>query len=108
MQAESPQENPFSLLRKFILIAVFFTLTPLALFASVISLVAITNTKTPEVLGETTNIFEQPEKGVQVYASLPSEFPTISTKVIIIFIVASKDYFQITNKIITTVKKQIT
>jgi hypothetical protein len=84
MEKIDQQEDSSSLsfLKKFILILVFFTLTPIALVSSVISLVAIANLNTGEVLGESINIVESPQPGVQVFASLPSDFPGISGEII--------------------------
>jgi len=71
-------EKTGSFFRKLIFIFVFFTLTPIALLSSTISLISITNTESksvkiqPSVYKKTT--------GVQVYASLPSDFPTVSGK----------------------------
>ena len=82
IDTEEKNVNSFSFWRRMILIFIFFTLTPLSLLASVISLVAISKVETPQVLGESTNIFEIPEKGVQVYASLPNELPSISGEIV--------------------------
>ena len=45
-----------SLVKRIVLIAVFFTITPLALTSSVISLIALSS-NTNKILGENTNIF---------------------------------------------------
>jgi hypothetical protein len=73
------QNNSF--VKRLILILVFFSITPLALFASVISLVVVSDTH-KNVLSENTNIFESPQPGVRVYASLPSDMPSIVSEII--------------------------
>ncbi len=70
-----------SLLKKFLLIFIFFTITPLALFSSVISLVAVSDNQI-KTLNEKANLFESPIPGVKVYASLPSDIPSIYEQVI--------------------------
>ena len=73
-------EKTGSFFRKLIFILVFFTLTPIALFSSTISLISITNSESktakikPAIQKQTT--------GVQVYASLPSDFPTVSAEIV--------------------------
>jgi hypothetical protein len=73
-------EKTGSVFRKLLFILVFFTLTPIALVSSTISLVSIVNTEsksaqiTPAVQNNTT--------GVQVYASLPSDFPSVSAEIV--------------------------
>ena len=74
-----PREE--SLFKKLILIAVFFTITPLALFSSVISLIAVSDSQI-KTLSERVNIFESPEPGVKVYASLPSNTSSIYEHII--------------------------
>ena len=74
-----PREE--SLFKKLILIAVFFTITPLALFSSVISLIAVSDSQI-KTLSERVNIFESPEPGVKVYASLPSNTASIYEHII--------------------------
>lgn len=74
-----PQEESF--FKRLILIAVFFTITPLALFSSVISLIAISDAQV-QTLSEKANLFKNPEPGIRVYASLPSDIPSISEHII--------------------------
>ncbi len=82
MEKIDQHEDSFSFWKKLVLIFIFFTLTPVALISSVISLVAITNSsvKTESVLG--ASIVQEPQPGVQVYASLPSDFPSISGEIV--------------------------
>lgn len=74
-------EESFSFWKKVIYIAIFFIVTPVTLFASSISLVALRKT------GQTENkylpgLIQVPKSGVQVYASLPSSLPSISGEVL--------------------------
>ena len=69
-----------SLIKKLILIGVFFTITPLALFSSVISLVAVSDNQIKSL--QKVSIFETPEPGVRVYASLPSDTPSVYEEII--------------------------
>ncbi len=82
MEKIDEQEDSSSFVKKIILILVFFAVTPIALISSVVSLVAITNSNTGAVLGESVSIVESPKPGVQVFASLPSDFPGISGEII--------------------------
>lgn len=62
-----------------VLIITFFVLTPIALATSLYALFSISpNPSRPEVLSATTNILENPEFGVQIYASLPGNTPSIT------------------------------
>jgi len=82
MEKINQLEDHSSFFKKIILILVFFTVTPIALVSSVVSLVAITNSNAGAVLGESVSIVESPQPGVQVFASLPSDFPGISGEII--------------------------
>jgi hypothetical protein len=78
MEEIKPKE-PF--VKKLILIAIFFTITPIALIACTISLISVTNSttsKNSQVLG--VNSYYEP--GVQIYASLPNDFPSFSGRVL--------------------------
>lgn len=79
MEIESSTSGD-SFVKKLILIFVFLTITPLTLFSSVISLVAIS--AEPRQARQEKSLIEFPEPGVQVYASLPSNFPAVSAQVI--------------------------
>lgn len=76
---KQPREESF--FKKIILITVFFTITPLALFSSVISLIAVSENHS-QTISEKANIFNNPEPGVRVYASLPSDTPSIFEQII--------------------------
>lgn len=68
-------EDSFSFWRSFVLIIIFFAITPVTLGISLFSLFSLkdTNTNHQAVLGYSTTA----NSGVRVYASLPSQFPTI-------------------------------
>lgn len=73
-------EKTGSFFRKLIFIFVFFTLTPIALISSTISLISITNTESKSVQVQPT--VQKHTTGVQVYASLPSDFPSVSAEIV--------------------------
>jgi len=73
-------EKTGSFFRKLIFILVFFTLTPIALFSSTISLISITNSESKTAKSKPT--IQKQTTGVQVYASLPSDFPTVSAEIV--------------------------
>ncbi|MFC1625422.1 hypothetical protein ACFL1Q_00050 [Patescibacteria group bacterium] len=63
----------------FILSAIFFTIAPITLGVSLYSLFSINLSQAkPEVLAYETTSDDSIEKGVRVYASLPSSFPSFS------------------------------
>ena len=78
MQLINPTGDSFW--RRLVFILVFFTITPVTLFASVISLIAISNTKTFNE--EAINLIDSPKSGIQVYAALPGTFPSVGGEVI--------------------------
>jgi hypothetical protein len=73
-------EKTGSFFRKLIFILVFFTLTPIALISSTISLISITNTESKTAKSQP--LIQRQRTGVQVYASLPSDFPTVSAEIV--------------------------
>ena len=73
-------EKTGSFFRKLIFILVFFTLTPIALISSTISLISITNTESKTAKSQP--LIQKQTTGVQVYASLPSDFPTVSAQIV--------------------------
>lgn len=67
-------EDSFSFWKNLVFVIIFFAITPLTLGVSLFSLFSLKNTDTTGVvLGSSTVA----SSGVRVYASLPSEFPTI-------------------------------
>lgn len=65
--------------KKLLLVGVFFLVTPLTLLASIISFTSLHKQST-KVLSE-AEVFGSPQKGVQVYASLPDNYPQVSGEV---------------------------
>lgn len=82
MENPSPNEPPDNFWKKAILTLVFFTLTPIALISSVLSLVAISSSESADSLNTYQNTLLSQESGVSLYASLPSEQPSISGEII--------------------------
>lgn len=76
---ESIKENSFSFWKNLIFIIVFFTVTPLTLGSSLYSLLSFNKTKASS---QTLKLDYQNSKtsmfGAKIYASLPTNFPSIS------------------------------
>jgi len=70
-----------SFAKKIILLITFFAITPLTLVVCLISLVAISSTESVATITQ-AEILEYPKPGVQIFASLPSDLPSISAEVI--------------------------
>ena len=70
-----------SFFKKLILTFVFFTITPITLFASVLALFAISSSESATKSVQTLNFIDSPKPGVQVYASLPDSTPSITGEV---------------------------
>lgn len=69
-----------SISKGLVLILTFFMLTPVALATSLYALLNIpSNTPHPEVLAAKSDILDNPKFGVQIYASLPENSPSIQT-----------------------------
>ena len=67
-----------------LLIITFFTLTPVALITSLYALFSFRTipTPSPQVLSASEhNLFESPQSGVSVYASLPGAAPIVQTNI---------------------------
>jgi len=64
-----------------LLILTFFALTPIALATSLYTLFSISapSSRPAQVLAAKSDILKNPEFGVQIYASLPSNIPSINT-----------------------------
>ncbi len=77
-----PRPRGDSFWKKILFIFVFFTITPLTLFSSVVSLVALSNSEHNISKNEVTNLIDNPQSGIKVYASLPETFPSISGEVL--------------------------
>ena len=78
---ENTRTKSDSFFKKLVLIAVFFTITPLALFSSVVSLVAVSDNQI-KLYNQNSNIFDSPKPGIKVYASLPSNTPSVYERII--------------------------
>lgn len=67
-------------MRNFVLILVFFIITPIALGTSLFSLAAFSEVEssTKKIISPPLNLLQRPQSGVRVYASLPSSFPSVS------------------------------
>ena len=70
----------FNFWKRIIFIFVFFTITPVALFSSVLSLITVTKDNNQIIQN---NLIIDPKPGVKVYASLPSDNSFISNEVVI-------------------------
>lgn len=75
------KEDGFSFWKNIILMVVFFSVTPLTLGASLYSLISFNNSKSENQNAkldypDTAGVF-----GVRMYASLPTDFPSISEKI---------------------------
>lgn len=78
----NPREDAFSFWKKIIFVGVFFIVTPIALFSSAISLIALNKSTTTKLEKSVPSLILAPESGVKVYASLPASFPSISGQVL--------------------------
>ena len=66
--------------KKIIFVSIFFTIAPIALLASIFSLVVLINSQNqPDK--SALNIVETQKTGVRIYASLPAEFPSVAGEV---------------------------
>jgi hypothetical protein len=75
------REEDFGFWKNLILIASFFVIAPITLGISLFSLVSIKNTSVAKAAINTPNIMVGPLSGVKVYASLPTELPSVSGSV---------------------------
>lgn len=67
---DSGGESSFALWRNMLFMIIFFTITPITLGISMFSIFSLEKNKKVELTS--------PSNGIRVYASLPSEFPTVS------------------------------
>jgi len=70
-----------SISRKLLLMVIFFVITPLALFSSVISLIALTERHISN-LDQNNNLLEKPKPGLKVFAALPPNTSSINEEII--------------------------
>jgi hypothetical protein len=75
----SPTIKSDNFLKSIIFVAIFLTLTPITLATSVFALITVSEHKKPIVQAPETAAVA----GVQVYASLPSTLPSISTEPVV-------------------------
>jgi hypothetical protein len=75
------REDDFSFWKNLILIASFFVIAPITLGISLFSLISIKNTSVAKASINTQNLMVGPLSGVKVYASLPTELPSVSGSV---------------------------
>lgn len=75
------EKQPVNIAKKLIFIAIFFTITPIAILASSLSLISIRKSSI-ETSPKNTNLIKIPQPGVQVYAALPEDPSQISEKIV--------------------------
>src|SRR3972149_8712751 len=73
------KDENFSFWKNLIMVAVFFTVTPLILLTSLFSLVSLSKAEKAEgQIAELSSPIVYSQSGVKVFASLPISFPSIS------------------------------
>ena len=72
------REENISFWKNLVVIAVFFTLTPLTLGISLFSLFSLKTTTISKESLNYSNLLVSPQSGIKVYASLPTKFPTVA------------------------------
>lgn len=72
------REENISFWKNLFLVVVFFTIAPLTLGISLFSLISLKTSDMAKTSLGNSNLIETPLSGVRVYASLPTQFPTIS------------------------------
>jgi hypothetical protein len=75
------REEDISFWKDLLLIAIFFVVTPLTLGVSLFSLFSLKSNALARQKLNTPNLLVSPQSGVKVYASLPVELPSISSKI---------------------------
>ncbi|OGM06726.1 hypothetical protein A2129_02490 [Candidatus Woesebacteria bacterium GWC1_42_13] len=78
MESVSPSREEFSFWKNLILASLFFSITPIVILASLLSLFSIGDLKKDSVKTSQVNQVTSPKSGVRVYASLPVSFPSVS------------------------------
>jgi len=73
-------ESSFSFWKNIVLVVVFFTVTPITVIASLLSLFSIADVHATGISDDlqVENVIKTPSAGARVYASIPSIFPTVS------------------------------
>lgn len=75
------EDGDFGFWKNLALVAVFFIITPVTIGVSLFSIFSLEKNDIVEKKFNTTNLIISPKSGVSVYASLPSEVPTVSTSI---------------------------
>lgn len=78
--SQSRQED-FGFWKNIILVAVFFVVAPLTIGVSLFSLFSLEKSDLLEKRFNTTNLVISPKSGISIYASLPSNIPSISSSI---------------------------
>jgi len=82
MEIDNPsRSDSFFYWKSIVLFLIFFLITPLTLAASIASLHTLSKSQ-KEVDSHSLNLIQKPKSGIQVYASMPSNFPSIAGSVI--------------------------
>ncbi len=74
-------QEDFGFWKNIVLIAVFFAITPLTIGVSLFSLFSLEKNDVLEKKFNTTNLVVSPKSGISVYASLPSNIPSVSSSI---------------------------
>lgn len=74
-------EEEYTFWKNSVLVLVFFIVTPLTIGVSLFSLISLKRNDLTEKKFNTTNLIVSPKSGLSVYASLPSNIPTVSTTI---------------------------
>ncbi len=82
LRALITSEISSSLLKKLFYVTVFFTFAPLVLLISLMSLLNFSKFEAHDAQVLAVNNFQNPGPGIQVFASLPSAYPSVSGEVV--------------------------
>jgi hypothetical protein len=74
--------NKTTFVRSAVIVILFFTLTPLALVASTVSLIALAGSRNIQTNIPVVDNIINANSGAQIFASLPSSFPSVSGEVV--------------------------
>jgi hypothetical protein len=75
------REENVSFWKNLIIVGIFFLITPVTLGVSLFSLFSLKASAQSDKLISAANLFDSPQSGVRVYASLPSKIASISDEV---------------------------
>jgi len=75
------REENISFWKNLFLVVVFFTVAPLTLGISLFSLISLKTSDIAKQAQGNSNLIQDPQSGVRVYASLPTQFPVIDASV---------------------------